>query len=233
MEPIGLGLVILGAMLLRQVAVGRARETPADFRQIAVSVLQGDFAAVADTTALRGAGVSGSGYTGPGVLGDLQAGLTAAGQGYGAGAAAGAAVMGGKPGTTAVGDYLGGSQGPLESAMRQLGTGKPYIFGAQGPNAYDCSGLIWAACRKVGIYNGPRFLANTSMMTALGSDTVTQVQDYARGDIALWTGKHVGVVSGKDRMFSALNPAKGILDSPISDNTPSLGLPTFWRVSYT
>ena len=34
-------------------------------------------------------------------------------------------------------------------ALAQLG--KPYVFGAAGPNAFDCSGLIEAAYRAAGI----------------------------------------------------------------------------------
>ena len=35
-------------------------------------------------------------------------------------------------------------------ARQQIG--KPYVFGAKGPNAYDCSGLVYAAYAAAGIH---------------------------------------------------------------------------------
>ena len=45
------------------------------------------------------------------------------------------------------------------NAAKQLAAGANYryILGSQGPNAYDCSSLIWAAMRKTGMFNGARF----------------------------------------------------------------------------
>ena len=44
----------------------------------------------------------------------------------------------------------GGDAGPVVAFARaQLG--KPYIFGATGPDAYDCSGLVQAAYRTIAI----------------------------------------------------------------------------------
>ncbi len=38
---------------------------------------------------------------------------------------------------------------PLNFALAQRG--KPYQWAAEGPNSYDCSGLMWASYRSVGI----------------------------------------------------------------------------------
>ena len=37
----------------------------------------------------------------------------------------------------------------VQFALKQLG--KPYVFGAEGPDSYDCSGLTWASYRSVGV----------------------------------------------------------------------------------
>jgi NlpC/P60 family len=43
----------------------------------------------------------------------------------------------------------------VDFALRQRG--KPYQWGAEGPHAYDCSGLTWAAWRAAGLASpGPR-----------------------------------------------------------------------------
>jgi len=85
-------------------------------------------------------------------------------------------------------------------ALRQRG--KPYRWGAQGPDAYDCSGLTWAAWRAAGV---------TIPRTAAG-----QLADLPRvrgrlqpGDLLIYrtTGpsrRHVAMVVGRGRMVEAL-----------------------------
>ena len=36
-------------------------------------------------------------------------------------------------------------------AIKQVQAGKPYIWGAEGPNAFDCSGLVYAAYKAAGL----------------------------------------------------------------------------------
>ena len=47
-------------------------------------------------------------------------------------------------------DRIGG-RGAKALAFARAQLGKPYRFGASGPNAYDCSGLTGAAWRPVGV----------------------------------------------------------------------------------
>src|SRR2546423_592560 len=51
----------------------------------------------------------------------------------------------------------------LRVAMTQLG--KPYVWGAAGPNAYDCSGLVQWSFKRVGV-NLPRV---ASMQSTVGT----------------------------------------------------------------
>lgn len=39
----------------------------------------------------------------------------------------------------------------VEFAKKQVLAGKPYVWGAQGPNSYDCSGLVYAAYKYAGL----------------------------------------------------------------------------------
>ena len=39
----------------------------------------------------------------------------------------------------------------VEFAKKQVLAGKPYIWGSEGPNAFDCSGLVYAAFKSVGL----------------------------------------------------------------------------------
>jgi cell wall-associated NlpC family hydrolase len=80
--------------------------------------------------------------------------------------------------------------------------GKPYRWGAEGPGAYDCSGLTRAAWRAAGV---------TIPRTAAG-----QLAGLARvrgrlqpGDLVIYpsrgpSGRHVAMVVGRGRMVEAL-----------------------------
>ncbi|MDP1719569.1 MAG: NlpC/P60 family protein [Candidatus Nanopelagicaceae bacterium] len=39
----------------------------------------------------------------------------------------------------------------VEFAKKQVLAGKPYVWGAEGPNSFDCSGLVYAAYRYAGL----------------------------------------------------------------------------------
>jgi cell wall-associated NlpC family hydrolase len=80
--------------------------------------------------------------------------------------------------------------------------GKPYRWGAQGPDAYDCSGLTWAAWRAAGV---------TIPRTAAGQLAgLPQVRGQLRpGDLVIYrtdgpSGRHVAMVVGHGRIVEAL-----------------------------
>ena len=80
--------------------------------------------------------------------------------------------------------------------------GKPYRWGAQGPDAYDCSGLTWAAWRAAGVAI-PR--------TAAGQFAgLPQVRGRLQpGDLLIYVSRgpsrrHVAMVVGRGRMVEAL-----------------------------
>jgi hypothetical protein len=89
-------------------------------------------------------------------------------------------------------------------ALRQRG--KPYRWGAQGPHAFDCSGLTWAAWRAAGV---------TIPRTAAGQLAgLPRVRGRLRpGDLLIYrtagpTYRHVAMVVGIDHMVEA--PGRGI-----------------------
>jgi len=180
MPVIGYVLILAGLLLIRQVATGRALETPSDIRGMFTAALNGDFDGVKAITGQRGSA--------------LKSGTTAS--------ATSAAVV------------PGGSSELLKEMVR-LGSGKPYVFGAEGPSSYDCSGLVWRAVYNLGIYRGPRFTAGTSFISAMRGK-MTQVTSPQVGDIVLWNGHHIGVVAGADKMYSARSTDKGIGYSSLS-----------------
>jgi cell wall-associated NlpC family hydrolase len=85
-------------------------------------------------------------------------------------------------------------------AVRQRG--KPYRWGAQGPSAFDCSGLTWAAWRAAGV---------TIPRTAAGQlATLPQVQGRPQpGDLLIYPShgpsrRHVAMVVAPGLMVEAL-----------------------------
>jgi cell wall-associated NlpC family hydrolase len=96
----------------------------------------------------------------------------------------------------------GGGRAARAVAFALAQRGKPYQWGAQGPDAYDCSGLTWAAWRAAGV---------TIPRTAAG-----QLADLPRvrgqlqpGDLVVYrsdgpTRRHVAMVVDHRRMVEAL-----------------------------
>jgi cell wall-associated NlpC family hydrolase len=80
--------------------------------------------------------------------------------------------------------------------------GKPYRWGADGPQAFDCSGLTWAAWRAAGV---------TIPRTAAGQLVgLPRVRGRLRpGDLLIYrtdgpSRRHVAMVVGPGRMVEAL-----------------------------
>ncbi|WFE25504.1 NlpC/P60 family protein [Solwaraspora sp. WMMD791] len=95
----------------------------------------------------------------------------------------------------------------LDFALRQLG--KPYLWGAEGPSRYDCSGLMWAAYRSPGAdyFSLPRVAADQYWATK--GKTVDR-SDLLPGDLIFfasgssWTTvHHVGMYVGNGKMVHA------------------------------
>jgi cell wall-associated NlpC family hydrolase len=97
-------------------------------------------------------------------------------------------------------------------AMKLGEAAKGYRWAAAGPDYYDCSGLMYRAAQKAG-YQGPRFFTGSVAampgMQKLAS-TGMGVSQVTHGDLVVWPGHHMGVVTGNNRFYSALNPRVGM-----------------------
>jgi cell wall-associated NlpC family hydrolase len=102
-------------------------------------------------------------------------------------------------------------------ALAQLG--KPYVYGATGPNAYDCSGLVQAAYATVGVHL-PR---TTYQQVGIGTP-VFSVAQLQSGDLLFIPGSdgtpqapgHVGMYLGNGLLIQAPETGKSIMLSPLS-----------------
>jgi cell wall-associated NlpC family hydrolase len=76
--------------------------------------------------------------------------------------------------------------------------GKPYVFGASGPDSYDCSGLTMASWAAAGI-SIPR--TSYEQWASLPHVPTSQLQP---GDILVFNGAgHVGIYVGGGQLIDA------------------------------
>ncbi|WP_246237240.1 C40 family peptidase [Actinomadura chibensis] len=82
-------------------------------------------------------------------------------------------------------------------ARKQIG--KPYRWGADGPNGYDCSGLAMAAWRKGGVH-----LPRVTYAQYRGVKRKVGLSDLKPGDLIFFHGRsHVGMYVGNGRFLHA------------------------------
>ncbi|MDQ0367827.1 C40 family peptidase [Catenuloplanes indicus] len=102
-------------------------------------------------------------------------------------------------------EYPGGKRGVvIKFACAQIGS--PYVWGAAGPDAYDCSGLMLAAYNQVGISFPHNAAAQRGLMRSV-SRAELQPGDFVfyRADLS-----HVGMYAGDEWVVHAPNPAEPV-----------------------
>ncbi|MFD8560044.1 NlpC/P60 family protein [Streptosporangium canum] len=111
---------------------------------------------------------------------------------------------GGDPGGPAQAlPYVPGSgSGSAIVASAREHIGKPYVWGANGPSAFDCSGLVYYALNKAGIKIGDTTAAGYQ---ASGQPITPPPQP---GDIVFFgdPATHVGIYAGDGKMIHAPRP---------------------------
>ncbi|MEO3937873.1 C40 family peptidase [Dermatophilaceae bacterium Soc4.6] len=119
----------------------------------------------------------------------------------------------------------GGVSAVLAYARAQLG--KPYVWGAQGPSSFDCSGLTLMAWRQAGVsllhYTGYQYSA-----TARVPISALQPGDLVFYGTSGESSHHVGLYIGGGMMIHAPNPSTVVKISSIysmSDLLPYGGRP--------
>ncbi len=115
--------------------------------------------------------------------------------------------------STGVSAPASGSVGTVIAFLKAQ-VGDAYVMGATGPNAWDCSSLVQAAFKQVGV-DLPRVSQDQSMQ---GTDI--PLSSIQVGDILYWGSKgsayHVGVYIGNGQYLDAANPSKGVVIQDLS-----------------
>ncbi|WP_055493242.1 C40 family peptidase [Streptomyces sp. TP-A0356] len=96
--------------------------------------------------------------------------------------------------------------------------GSPYVWGATGPDAFDCSGLVQAAYHSAGI-SLPR-----TTYAQIGAGRRVPRSELLPGDLVFFYSgvSHVGIYVGHGQMIHAPNPSAPVRLAPI-DEMPFAG----------
>lgn len=99
-----------------------------------------------------------------------------------------------------------GVPGGLRTAYDQLGKG--YEDGAEGPDAFDCSGLVYYC------YGTERGRTTSDMIQSLKSsgNWTDDIDDLKVGDLAFTSEGHVGIYVGNRRYIEASTSELGVIE---------------------
>ena len=112
-------------------------------------------------------------------------------------------------------------------AFARAQLGKPYILGARGPNAWDCSGLTMKAYEAAGTYIGTHSVSN-QFINAMDKRQLVPLRDVAAGDLIFWSTSnnhlnrgygdkyHIGIYIGGGLILDAPNPSKPVRIIPMN-----------------
>ncbi|WP_411084935.1 C40 family peptidase [Streptomyces sp. 061-3] len=124
-------------------------------------------------------------------------------------------------GSTSVASSSSSATGSAASVISfvKAQVGDAYVSGGTGPNSWDCSGLVQAAFRSVGV-DLPR--VSQAQSTA---GTQVSLSNLQPGDILYWGGAgsayHVGVYVGGGQFVGAQNPSTGVVLRSLDYDPPS------------
>lgn len=94
--------------------------------------------------------------------------------------------------------------GGVSTALAQIG--KPYVYGATGPNSFDCSGLV---CYSYGYARGRTTGDMISSLQASGN-WKTDISQLSYGDLVFTDYGHVGIYLGGGTMVHAPRPGYSV-----------------------
>ena len=94
---------------------------------------------------------------------------------------------------------VGGSvQALINMAASKVGS--PYVWGAKGPNSFDCSGFVYWCLNRVGIRQS--YLTSSGWRSIGKYKKITRYDDVQAGDIIVEKG-HMGIVAENGKVIDA------------------------------
>ncbi len=98
-------------------------------------------------------------------------------------------------------------------AYAKAQVGKAYVYGAMGPDSFDCSGLTMAAWKQAGVS-----LPHSSSAQYAAGQQISE-SELQPGDLVFYYSpiSHVGMYIGNGQIVNALNPGSGVQISGLHD----------------
>jgi len=103
-------------------------------------------------------------------------------------------------------------------AKKQVLARKPYVWGAQGPNSFDCSGLVYTAYVSAGL-GYPEWGRLNAALYSVATKHVT-LNELVPGDLLFYSFNgtissihHITIYAGNGMMWEANSKSKGLLFS--------------------
>ena len=100
-------------------------------------------------------------------------------------------------------------------AKRQVLAGLPYVWGAQGPRSYDCSGLVYAAYKAAGL--APPSWSRLNAALYFVATKRVPLADLQPGDLVFYSYNgtvgsihHVSIYAGNDMVWEARGTREGL-----------------------
>lgn len=107
--------------------------------------------------------------------------------------------------------------------------GKPYVYGAAGPNSFDCSGLTYYSYKKAGVY------LNRSSRGQASDGKYVSKSNLKPGDLVFFNSgtnsiRHVGMYVGNNKFIHSPSPGKTVRYESLSTSYYARGYVTARRI---
>lgn len=96
--------------------------------------------------------------------------------------------------------------------------GKPYVWGATGPSAFDCSGLTTYVYKNAANQILPR---TTYGQITLGKTIPVSTKTLKKGDLLFWGNYHVAIYIGGGKFVHAPAPGQNVKMQTLASFFPS------------
>jgi hypothetical protein len=112
-------------------------------------------------------------------------------------------------------------------AKRHLGD--PYVWGAEGPNQFDCSGLVMFSYGKAG-YTTPRVSEDQFAAARLIPASRAVPGDLVFYHDSVGDVYHVGIYTGPGESIAAIDPAEGVNWQPVDASSWAVSFGSFTHI---
>lgn len=100
-------------------------------------------------------------------------------------------------------------------ALARSEAGKRYVWGATGPNSFDCSGLVQYVYKKAAGISLPR-----TTYSQVNAGKAVSLKNLQPGDLLFWGSTrapyHVGIYLGNGQYIHAATPSQGVIIQTVS-----------------